>query len=57
MPPAAYAKRPFRTRRYGVKEVLGMPARSACKPAGGRMNVKFGIAENRSNSLVQVFKI
>jgi uncharacterized membrane protein YccC len=33
----AYAKRRFRARRHGVKDALGMPARSALKPAGGRV--------------------
>jgi hypothetical protein len=34
-PPAAYANRPFRTLRHGVKAALGMLARSALEPAGG----------------------
>jgi hypothetical protein len=33
----AYANRYFQTLRHGVKSVLGMPARSALKPAGGRV--------------------
>jgi hypothetical protein len=37
--PAAYASRPFRTRRQRLKAVLGMSARSAFKPAGGRGRV------------------
>jgi hypothetical protein len=36
MPAAAYANRYLRTRRQRPKSDLGMPARSACKPTGGR---------------------
>jgi hypothetical protein len=34
----AYANRYLRTLRQNLKSASGMPARSACKPAGGHVN-------------------